>query len=426
MSEFGKRSKDAQGHTFLSQRIQSPKQMTEIRDPVHGYVKLEGLALELADTPQMQRLRWIKQLGLANLVYPGANHTRFEHSLGAYHMATLLTCHLGLEEEDRLLVGAAALLHDVGHGPLSHATETALAPFLRTEHESVVELLKRGELREVLDGHGLRAQDIQAFINGSGLGQIVSGEIDVDRMDYLIRDAHYTGVAYGVIDRLRLLQKMTLHQGQLVVEAGGVQAATSLLISRLLMHPSVYYHHVCRISECMISSGIRRMVEDGASAARVKEMDDIQLFTSLDTAGGYAAEMNSRIRSRKLFKRAVYTGIENLDPSLLRVSDKILAQEIAAEAGVDVDYILVDNPPLPDTMEGSFPALVGEEVRPLREVSPLVSILERAHRATWRFGVYAPPKLRESVARAAKRCLNLKKNTVQHTFSGVDSGYGYL
>ena len=397
--------------------------MTEIRDPVHGYVRLEGLALELADTPQMQRLRWIKQLGLANLVYPGANHTRFEHSLGAYHMATLLTRHLGLEEEDRLLVGAAALLHDVGHGPLSHATEAALAPFLRTDHESVIELLKRGELREVLDGHGLRAQDIQAFINGSGLGQIVSGEIDVDRMDYLIRDAHYTGVAYGVIDRLRLLQKMTLHQGQLVVEAGGVQAATSLLISRLLMHPSVYYHHVCRISECMISSGIHRIIEDGASAAEVKGMDDVQLFTTLDTAGGYAAEMNSRIRSRKLFKRAVYIGLENLEPSLLRVSDKILAQEIAAESGVDVDYVLVDNPPLPDTIEGSFPALVGEVVRPLREVSPLVSILERAHRATWRFGVYAPQELQECVARGARRCLNLKKNTVQHTFSGIDNGY---
>jgi HD superfamily phosphohydrolase len=173
----------------------------------------------------------------------------------------------------------------------------------------------------------------------------------------------------------------------------------------------------------MISAGIRRMIEDGASAAEVKGMDDVQLFTTLDTAGGYAAEMNSRIRSRKLFKRAVYIGVEHLEPSLLRVSDKILAQEIAAEAGVNVDYVLVDNPPLPDTIEGSFPALVGEVVRPLREVSPLVSILERAHRATWRFGVYAPPELRESVARGAGRCLNLKKNTVQHTFSGIDNGY---
>jgi uncharacterized protein len=395
--------------------------MTEIRDPVHGYVLLEGLALEIADTPQMQRLRWIKQLGLASLVYPGANHTRFEHSLGAYHLADLLANHLGLPEEDKMLVGAAALLHDVGHGPLSHATESALAPYLRKEHESIIDILKKGELRAVLDKYGLKASEIQAAINGVGLGQIVSGEIDVDRMDYLIRDAHYTGVAYGVIDRLRLLQKMTLHGGELVVEAGGVQAATSLLISRLLMHPSVYYHHVCRISECMVSAGIRRMIEEGTAASSVKDMDDIELFNSLQGAGGYAAEMASRIRSRRIFKRAVYIGLERLDPTVLKVSEKMLGQEIAHEAGIDADYILVDNPTLTDTPEGNFPALVEGEVRPLRDVSPLVSILERAHRATWRFGIYCRDEDREKVVQAARRCLNLKKNTVQHTFSDIDN-----
>src|SRR5690554_3303174 len=105
--------------------------MTEIRDPIHGYIKLSGLAQALADTPPMQRLRWIKQLGLANLVYPGANHSRFEHSLGVYHLAGSLAVHLGLNEEDRQKVEAAALLHDIGHGPLSHATEAALSPLLR-------------------------------------------------------------------------------------------------------------------------------------------------------------------------------------------------------------------------------------------------------------------------------------------------------
>lgn len=395
--------------------------MTEIRDPVHGYVQLEGLALEIADTPQMQRLRWIKQLGLASLVYPGANHTRFEHSLGAYHLADLLVNHLGLAKEDKMLVGAAALLHDVGHGPLSHATEAALAPYLRKEHESIIDILKKGELRDVLDRYGLKASEIQAAIDGVGLGQIVSGEIDVDRMDYLIRDAHYTGVAYGVIDRLRLLQKMKLHGGELVVEAGGVQAATSLLISRLLMHPSVYYHHVCRISECMVSAGIRHMIEEGTSASCVKDMDDIELFNSLQMAGGYAAEMAWRIRSRRIFKRAVYVGLERLDPTILKASEKMLGQEIAHEAGIDANYILVDNPTLTDTPEGNFPALVEGEVRPLREVSPLVSILERAHRATWRFGIYCRDEDREKALRAARRCLNLKKNTVQHTFSDIDN-----
>ncbi len=390
--------------------------MTEIRDPVHGYVKLEGLALELADTPQMQRLRWIKQLGLASLVYPGANHTRFEHSLGAYHLADLLANNFGLQEEDKMLVCAAALLHDLGHGPLSHATEAALAPYLRTEHESIVDILKKDEIRRVLNKYGLQASDIQSTINGSGLGQIVSGEIDVDRMDYLIRDAHYTGVAYGVIDRPRLLQKMTLHQGQLVVEAGGVQAATSLLICRLLMYPSVYYHHVCRISERMISAGIRYMIDEGTSASSVKGMDDIQLFNSLERSGGYAAEMASRIKSRKIFKRAVYVGLECLDSTILKASEKVLAQEIAHEAGGDADYILVDNPTLPDAPEGNFPALVEGEVRPLREVSPLVSILERGHRATWRLGIYCRDEDRENVAQAARRCLNIKKNRLIYRY----------
>jgi len=320
-------------------------------------------------------------------------------------------------------IGAAALLHDVGHGPLSHATEAALSPYLRAEHESIIDLLKRGELKDVLDSHGIRPSEIQSLILGAGLGQIVSGEIDVDRMDYLIRDAHYTGVAYGVIDRLRLLQKMTLHNGKLVVEAGGVQAATSLLISRLLMHPAVYYHHVCRISECMISAGIRRMIEDGEKAAQIKAMDDIQLFTAMASTGGFAAEMASRILSRRLYKRAVYVGVERLDPDILQASERVLAQEIAREAGADPILILVDNPALPNSPEGSFPALLGEKVMPLREVSPLVSILEKAQRATWRLGVYAPAELREKVAGAAGRCLNLKKSTVQHTFSDMENGF---
>jgi HD superfamily phosphohydrolase len=397
--------------------------MTEIRDPVHGYVKLDSLASELSETPQMQRLRWIKQLGLASLVYPGANHTRFEHSLGTYHLACVLADHLGLKEEEMLKVGAAAFLHDVGHGPLSHATEAALAHYLRRNHESAIDILRRGELREVLDRHGLTPAEIQSLISGNGLGQIVSGEIDVDRMDYLLRDAHYTGVAYGVIDHPRLLQKMLLYQGQLVVEAGGIQAATSLLISRLLMHPAVYYHHVCRISECMIAAGIQRMIEEGASASEIKAMDDIQLFTALESAGGLAEEMGLRIRSRRLFKRAVYVGLESLEPSLLRAGERALSLEIAEAAGVDAGHLLVDCPPLPDTPEGSFPALVAGEIKALRDVSPLVAILERAHKATWRFGVYVPEEMREEVSKAARRCLSIKRSTVQHTFSDIDNDY---
>jgi len=394
--------------------------MTEIRDPIHGYIKLSGLAQALADTPPMQRLRWIKQLGLANLVYPGANHSRFEHSLGVYHLAGSLAVHLGLNEEDRQKVEAAALLHDIGHGPLSHATEAALSPLLRHEHESIIDQLRTGELREVLSQYDLSPSEIQSLINGCKLGQIISSEIDVDRMDYLIRDAHYTGVAYGVIDHLRLIQKMTLSAGRLVVEAGGIQAATSLLISRLLMHPTVYYHHVSRIAESMVSAGIRAMVDSGTSAAEIKCMDDIQLFSAMSSAGGFAAEMVLRIKIRRLFKRAVYAGLEGLESPPTRGSEIRMAQEIADLAGVEPDYVLVDCPALPGSAEGGFPALVGQKIIPLREVSPLVAMLERAERASWRFGVYAREKDRERVAQAARKCFNLKKCSVQNTLADME------
>jgi HD superfamily phosphohydrolase len=263
------------------------------------------------------------------------------------------------------------------------------------------------------------------MINGENrLGQIVSSEIDADRMDYLIRDSHYTGVAYGVIDHLRLIKMMKVHLGDLVVESGGIQAATSLLISRLLMHPAVYYHHVCRISESMISGGIRRMIEDGTEAAEIKAMDDEELFSSMTAHGGIAAEMVSRIKSRKLFKRAVYVGLDSLESySGSWGNERRIAHEIADQAGLETDYVLVDNPVLPDAEEGDFPVLVDGEVKPLRDVSPLVAILEKANRANWRFGVYAREEDREKVAQAARKCLNLKKGPIQHTLKDIDKGY---
>jgi len=283
-----------------------------------------------------------------------------------------------------------------------------------------LELLRKGELRDVLDSFGLHPQEIQALIEGNKLGQIVNSEIDVDRMDYLIRDAHYTGVAYGVMDHRRIMQKMKIHSDRLVVDSGGVQAATSLLISRLLMHPSVYFHHVCRISECMIARGIRKMIEDGVDAQEIKWMEDAELFGAMVSHGGYANEMVRRIRSRRLFKRAVYIGPENLDPSFCLSKERWLAQEISDIARVDSDYILVDYPTLPYATEGDFPILVGDAIKSLREVSPLVTMLEKAHRATWRFGIYCRKEDRERVEYAAKKCLNLKKNAIQYTFADID------
>ncbi|MBN1323529.1 MAG: HD domain-containing protein [Methanotrichaceae archaeon] len=396
----------------------------EIRDPIHGYVRLDSLALDLLSTPQVQRLRWIRQLGLANLVYPGASHSRFEHSLGTYHLASIMAGHLGLDGGDKQRICAAALLHDIGHGPFSHATEAVLSAYLRQGHESIIDLLKGEEIRSVLEGSDIGPQELQALIRGEAeLGRVVNGEIDVDRMDYLIRDAHYTGVAYGVFDHLRLLTKMKMHRGRMVVEEGGLKAAESLLVSRLLMYPTVYFHHVCRISEAMIREGIRQMIDEGGiPAAAIKGMDDDGLFTALFQAGGFSREMAIRIKSRHLFKRAIYVGRESLDHPTVGWGEQWIAREIADEAGIDPRYVLVDNPPMPDVPEGGFPTLIDGRMVPLREVSPLVNILERAHRANWRLGVYCRSEDRAVVAKAARSCLNLRRNAIQHTLVGAENG----
>ncbi|MDF0590940.1 HD domain-containing protein [Candidatus Methanocrinis natronophilus] len=397
--------------------------MTTIRDPVHGYVELNSLALALADTGAMQRLRWIKQLGLANLVYPGANHTRFEHSLGAYHLSGLLAHRIGLDEEDGAEIQVAALLHDVGHGPFSHATEKVLSRFLREGHEKVEGRLRRGEVAEVLSDRGINPHRVQRLIMGeTPLGEIVSGEVDVDRMDYLIRDAHYTGVAYGVIDHQRLMETMAMRDGHLVLEEGGVQAAESLLVSRLLMYPSVYFHHVSRIAQKMLGMGVRIMVEAGADPRKIRDMDDLELTAAMTEAGGYPGEIIGRIRARRLFKRAVYVGRNRLDsPGLVdRGREGRIAEEIADLAGIDPLYVLVDNPDLPRIAEGNV-TIVGRdgEMRPLREVSPLVTIMERAHHAAWRLGVYTTEENRDRVKKAATSYLNIGRNPLQHTFEDL-------
>jgi HD superfamily phosphohydrolase len=138
--------------------------MKVIRDPIHDYIELDELAIALLETPQVQRLRRIRQLGFSNLVYPGANHTRFEHSLGAYHLARHLIKQVDEHQQEELL--AAALLHDIGHGPFSHATEELIERYARKSHDDVKELLREGEISDVLRDSGLSPPAVAKHIKG--------------------------------------------------------------------------------------------------------------------------------------------------------------------------------------------------------------------------------------------------------------------
>ncbi|HJJ66814.1 MAG TPA: HD domain-containing protein, partial [Methanocorpusculum sp.] len=174
----------------------------QIKDPVHGYIEVPDELIPLLDSSLLQRLHYIKQLGFAYLVYPGANHTRFEHSLGAMSLADKVCRTVDLADDERILVCSAALLHDIGHGPYSHASERLRAEFGEFSHDDILPFADT--LEPLLAEIGCDIREVAGIISGNHrLASIIHGDLDVDRMDYLLRDAHYSGVPYGTLDANR-------------------------------------------------------------------------------------------------------------------------------------------------------------------------------------------------------------------------------
>ncbi|MDB5193172.1 MAG: hypothetical protein JWQ96_2735 [Segetibacter sp.] len=234
-----------------------------INDPVHGFITIsDPLVFKIISHPYYQRLRRIYQMALAHLVYPGAVHTRLHHSLGAYHLignAIKELCNKGVEisAEEETAAKVAILLHDIGHGPFSHALENNLIP--GTHHETIG--LKIMQLmNEEFGGELQMAIDI--FTNQypkKYLHQLISGQLDVDRMDYLTRDSFFTGVSEGVIGYDRILKMLVVHTGELMVEEKGIYSIEKFLVSRRLMYWQVYLHKTVLIAEKMLLNIVARV-----------------------------------------------------------------------------------------------------------------------------------------------------------------------
>jgi len=385
--------------------------MATIKDSVHDHIEVTGVAEDLLDTPPVQRLRRIGQLGTVGLVYPSANHTRFEHSLGVYHLADRALSHLAIGGTQAERVRAAALLHDTGHAPYSHNIEEVLYRYTGKYHDEVSDLVNEGAVARVLEEHGLEPDRIAGLIAGEGeLGQLVSGELDVDRMDYLVRDAHHTGVPYGAIDHERLVRELRFVDGELVLDEGNVQSAESLLLARALMNPTVYQHHVARISKTMLRRGAERVIEAGrADPETVRRMDDYAFHQTLRDCV-LTEGIARRLDERDLLKRAVWAELDAVPEEMLDADHeecREIETEIAEAAGVDPDPVLLDVPPEPEMTESTSRVLVNGEVRALGEQSTLVSALRRAQRDQWRLGIYAPDPVAERVGDAAVRTLGL-------------------
>ncbi|MFT3703393.1 MAG: HD domain-containing protein [Agriterribacter sp.] len=233
-----------------------------INDPVYGFITINNpLIFEIISHPWYQRLRRIKQMALAHLVYPGAVHTRLHHSLGAYHLMCNALTELkskGIEitEEEDTGAKIAILLHDIGHGPFSHALENVL---LQNVHHEELSLLLMRQLNEQFRGQLDTAIDI--FTNTHPkkfLHQLVSGQLDVDRMDYLTRDSFFTGVSEGVIGYDRIIKMLAVYNGELVVEEKAVYSIEKFLVARRLMYWQVYLHKTVLGAEMILIKILER------------------------------------------------------------------------------------------------------------------------------------------------------------------------
>jgi len=233
-----------------------------INDPVYGFITIEDeLIFKIISHPYYQRLRRIHQMAMAALVYPGAVHTRLHHSLGAYHLMCNAINELkgkgfDITKEEEQGAKAAILLHDIGHGPYSHALEDTLIEGV--EHEEISLLLMK-KMNDQMNGQLQIAIDIFTDKHPKKfLHQLVSGQLDVDRMDYLMRDSFFTGVNEGVIAYDRILKMLTVHDGELMIEEKGIYSIEKFLVSRRLMYWQVYLHKTVLCAEKMMVNIIKR------------------------------------------------------------------------------------------------------------------------------------------------------------------------
>ena len=429
-----------------------------VHDSVHGGIRVEGVFLSMLEAPELQRLHSIHQLGLAYLVYPGANHTRFEHSLGTFAMSGRICTALHMDPAEADLVQCASLLHDIGHLPYSHTLEYVLHDRFGIDHEDISRRLIRGEesvlsgperrilgepstVPEILERFDIDPGDVARLLEkgpmGSGpqktlarqkgqahfnskryMSQIVSGPVDADQLDYLKRDAHYTGVAYGVIDMDRLLKTLQIFNGDLVVERGGLSAIEGMLVARALMFSSVYFHKTVRIAELMLAKAVEQLGKDELEG--IHAMTDAGLLAHLLSKGGYFEEMATLIKFRRLFKKAYAVPAAELEPSkwglvesLGRISKRrSLEEDIARRAGIEPGEVIIDVPS--SELSVSEPRIGLTDVRILDDgkvkflpkISPIASSLQLRRAHEWAVMVACPEKHRERVAKAAPRVLS--------------------
>jgi len=345
----------------------------EIRDPVHGYIPMTAVERDIIDTKTVQRLRRLKQLSGAYFTYPGAEHSRFLHSVGVMCVASRIASRFEesgyITEDEGQKIRIAGLLHDVGHGPFSHMYEEVLDKYRHMTHEDVGEwLIREGELKDILASHGYLAEEISKLSVGklatpekAFLNQIVASQFDADIMDYLVRDSHFAGAEYGNIDIERLINSLDVVEGRLAMDITALYALEAFVIARYEMFKAVYFHRTVRAAEVMIVRAMDYANEflgltSFQSPEEFLRLDDQSVVQSLlsikDTNERrlkVARELAEMYVNRRLFKAAHQSLYHRKDDLLSNIMNREeirlqLAKQIGELAEVDPDYIVIDVP----------------------------------------------------------------------------------
>jgi len=344
----------------------------EFSDPLYGFVRVGDLGLKLVDSFPFHRLRYVKQLGLAYLVFPSAQHTRFEHSLGVYHITQRICESLKVKNPEK--VALAGLLHDLGHPPFSHTTEVLL-PKEKSHEDFTERVIKETEVYEILK-EKFPEEEVESLIRitlGKPkdeeerlLSEIITGEFGSDRMDYLRRDAYFCGVSYGFFDYDRLISTLKIWEEKVVVDESGLRALENFLVSRYFMYIQVYFHKVVRILSIHLVEFLKKLISQ-------KELTDINNFLKINDAFVISElfkreefrEDFERIFQRKHFKTLLST--ENYE-KYNEIKEKILEKFPKDKMRFDEVEKKV--------YEGNIYVLSTEGLKKAHELSPLIASLK--------------------------------------------------
>lgn len=363
-----------------------------IRDEVYGNIELTNTESRIIDTLDFQRLRRIKQMSFTYLVYPGATHTRFEHSLGAMYLAGRISEKLHLDKEVISKIRIYGLLHDIGHIAFSHDSEVVVSKYIGDHEEIGRGKISKGEIADIISENYKISEILD--IEKSPLSQIVTSDLGADRMDYLLRDSKNTGVAYGIIDYDRIIHKLIIGK-ELMIDEGGFEAAESLLIARFMMFSTVYLHHTVRVAASMYHRALAYALEsDSIEPSLLLSASDDQILDLLAILPESRVYAQGLLR-RRLFKEAFtldYSSNSNINTSKL---EKELSEKVSGIVMVEKDQQFFKTI--------NFKVKTSNNVVPIFDYSDIVNSLKKSAEKRRKIRIICPQELREKTQAESKK-----------------------